>query len=524
MSDNKTSEPGIEKSTLSTVVVMVSTMASRLLGFVRIAVIGAVFGGSGQADVLNLVFNIPNNLRKLLAEGALSSAFIPVLSSQIVLDPSGTGARRVVRNLIAFQFLILIPLLTLSVIFAGPITGFILDFPEPERRVLAAELFRYLIGYVLLISVGAVVMGTLNSHNRFLIPAVTPIFFSIAVVASIIMLHRHLGIFSMAVGVLLGGVGQLAFQYPSFRRLGYRLRPNFNFRNEAFIRILKQWLPVVSAASIFAVNQQVSLFFASGLEDGSGSAMTNALVFWQLPFGIFSASITTVLFPRMSRQAAAQDSEGLKRTLEYGVRYLLTLLIPSAICLALFGRELIAVALQRGAFEISHTLLASRVLRGYSFGLFSVGLFTFCQRFFYAYNDFKTPLRVAFITFVIDVTLSLILKETALRVVGLSVANSVAFSIGALLLIFVARRRLGGLNLRDVGRTLGKIGLSSVPLVLFIRGYLFSTGDWWMTGSSMLNFFLIGGLGIGSVVIILLMYYLLRVELITNLIHKGRPL
>ncbi len=524
MSDNTAPEPGIEKSTLSTVVVMVSTMASRLLGFVRIAVIGAVFGGSGQADVLNLVFNIPNNLRKLLAEGALSSAFIPVLSSQIVLDPSGTGARRVVRNLIAFQFLILIPLLTLSVIFAGPITGFILDFPEPERRVLAAELFRYLIGYVLLISVGAVVMGTLNSHNRFLIPAVTPIFFSIAVVASILMLHRHIGIFSMAVGVLLGGIGQLAFQYPSFRRLGYRLRPSFDFRNEAFVRILKQWLPVVSAASIFAVNQQVSLFFASGLEDGSGSAMTNALVFWQLPFGIFSASITTVLFPRMSRQAAAQDSEGLKRTLEYGVRYLLTLLIPSAICLALFGRELIAVALQRGAFEISHTLLASRVLQGYSFGLFSVGLFTFCQRFFYASNDFKTPVRVAFITLVIDVTLSLILKETALRVVGLSVANSVAFSVGALLLIVVARRRLGGLHLRDIARTLAKIGVSAVPLVLFVQGYLFLTGEWWMTGSSMLNLFRIGGLGMGSVVIILLMYYLLRVELITNLIHKGRPL
>lgn len=524
MSDNRLPEPEIHKSTVSTLVVMVSTMASRLLGFLRIAVIGAVFGGSGQADVLNLVFNIPNNLRKLLAEGALSSAFIPVLSSQIVLDPSGRSARQVVRNLVAFQFLILIPVLTVSVIFARPITGFILDFPEVERRMLAAELFRYLIGYVLLISVGAVVMGTLNSHNRFLIPAVTPIFFSIAVISSILLLHRHLGIFSMAVGVLLGGVGQLAFQYPLFRRLGYQLRPSFNFRNDAFLRILKQWLPVVAAASIFAVNQQVSLFFASGLEDGSGSAMTNALVFWQLPFGIFSASITTVLFPRMSRQAAAADSEGLKRTLEYGIRYLLTLLIPSAICLALFGRELIAVALQRGAFEASHTLLASQVLRGYSFGLFSVGLFTFCQRFFYASNDFKTPVRVAFITFVIDVTLSLILKETALRVVGLSVANSVAFSFGALMLVFVARKRLGGLNLRDVVRTSGKIGLTSVPLVLFVRGYLYFTGNWWSIGSSVLNFLRVAGLGIGSVVIILLMYYLLRVELLTNIIRKGRPL
>ncbi|MFN2311170.1 MAG: murein biosynthesis integral membrane protein MurJ [Spirochaetia bacterium] len=524
MSSDEVQEPGIEKSTLSTVIVMVSTMASRLLGFIRIAVIGAIFGGSGQADVLNLVFNIPNNLRKLLAEGALSSAFIPVLSSQIVLDPTGTGAQRVVRNLIAFQFLILVPLLTLSIIFAGPITGFILDFPEPERRMLAAELFRYLIGYVLLISVGAVVMGTLNSHNRFFIPAVTPIFFSIAVVGSVLLLHSRLGVFSMAVGVLIGGVGQLTFQYPLFRRLGYRLRPGFDFRNEAFIRILKQWLPVVAAASIFAVNQQVSLFFASGLEDGSGSAMTNALVFWQLPFGIFSASITTVLFPRMSRQAAAQDSEGLKRTLEYGVRYLLTLLIPSAICLALFGRELIAVALQRGAFEVAHTLLASQVLRGYSFGLFSVGLFTFCQRFFYASNDFKTPVRIALITFVVDVTLSLILKETALRVVGLSVANSVAFTVGALSLIYIARRRLGGLHLRDVARTVGKIFIASVPLVLFIRGYLLYTGEWWVAGSSIVNFIRIGGLGFGSVAIVLLMYYLLRVELIINLIRKGQPL
>jgi putative peptidoglycan lipid II flippase len=480
-------------NTISTMVVMVSTLISRLLGFLRIAVIGAVFGASGNADVLNLVFNIPNNLRKLLAEGALSSAFIPTLARSHVTDPSLGRSHLLVRQLIGFQLVVLVPIVVISVISPGSITDIILDFPELHRQVLAAELFRWLILYLVLISVAAVLMGTLNSHQSFLVPALAPLLFSFAVIGSILLLHRHMGVFSMVVGVLIGGTAQLIVHIPPVRRRGYRITPHFDFSSPEFKKVLRQWLPVVSTASVFAVNQQIALFFASGLPDGSGSAMTNALVFWQLPFGIFAASITTVLFPTMSRQHALGDTTGLADSIESGLRGLLLLLVPSGIGLAVLGREMIAVALQRGAFSAEATVLAADVLVYYSIGLFSVGGFNFLQRAYYACDDYRTPLKVAVITVILDVLLSLWLKETALAVAGLALANTIAFTVGFFLYLPPIYRHADGFSVQRIGQALlpAAFGsLAAVVVVLLLRGFLPYVGIsslWWSGGSSLKN-------------------------------------
>lgn len=478
---------------VSTAVVMVSTFLSRILGFVRIAVIGAVFGASGSADVLNLVFNIPNNLRKLLAEGALSSAFVPVLSRAHVEDSSGERSRGIVRRLLGLQLLILLPMLTVAAIFPQAIVDIILDFPERYRQVLAADLFRYLIHYVLLISVAAVFMGTLNSMQRFLIPALSPLWFSVAVIGSILALHQQLGVYSMVVGVGIGGIGQVLIHVPSMVSAGYSLRPQFDFRDPHFRSILKRWIPVVSTASVFVVNQQIALFFASGLDDGSGSAMTNALVFWQLPFGIFSASITTVLFPAMSRHFAEQDLGELRETVLSGLRGLILLLVPAGVGLIVLGRPMIAVALQRGAFTPEATRLAAEVLAWYSVGLFSVGAFTFLQRFFYACDDYRTPLRIAAITVVLDVGLSLWLKETRLRVAGLSLANSAAFTIGLVLMLRSARRAAGAIPLRSLIPSMLRAAAASLAALLavwVVRAVMIRAGlgEWSLAGSSLRNF------------------------------------
>lgn len=520
-----TSAPGgLRKTTLSTVMVMSATFGSRILGFIRQAVINAVFGASGEADVLNLVFNIPNNLRKLLAEGALSSAFIPVVSASIVKDESGRQARGIVRRLLAFQFVILIPILALSVAFAPIVVRVILDFPEVSRQVLAADLFRWLINYLLLISVSAVLMGTINAHQQFLVPAVTPLLFSISVIASVLLLHRRLGVHAMAVGVLVGGAAQILFQLPSYHRLGYRFRLDFGFRNPLFRKILRQWLPVVATAGIFTINTQVAMFFASGLEDGSGSALTNALTFWQLPFGIFSASITTVLFPRMARQAAGEDREGLRVTLQYGFRYLIALLVPSALVMALLGEQIIAVAFQRGEFLLENTLMAARVLRGFCIGLLSVGAYNLYQRFFYSVGDYRTPMVVAGITFVIDVALSLWLKETVLAVAGLSTANSIAFTIGLGIMMVQARRHVGGFEFGGIAMTFAKTIVASTALVLLSRAFeLWSGAAWWQEGSTALGFvYLIGVCGV-MVAVVLGLYIVLKVDVVSVLRRRKKP-
>lgn len=511
----------MRRATGSTAVVAASTLVSRILGFIRLAVIGAVFGGSGAADVVHLVFTIPNNLRKLTAEGALSSAFIPVLSQTLLLGDGRRRAARVVSQLIAFQAVILVPILVLSTIFAGPVVSVLLDFPDDTYQDLAVRLFRFMIHYTLLISISAVVMGALNSHNRFLVPAVTPILFSVSVILSIGLLHRFLGVFSVAVGVLVGGLAQILFQYPLFSKLGHSLRPAFAFKGPEFRRILRRWLPVLATAGVFTINQTVAVRFASALEPGSGAALSNALTFWQLPFGVFSASVTTVLFPRMSRQVASNDKRGLRQSVSYGIRYLFSLLVPSAVVLGLMGHEIIAVALQRGAFEAQHTALAAKTLAAYSWGLFSVGAYTFLQRFFYAHNDYRRPLITAAVAVVLDIVLSLILKETSLRVAGLALANSIAFTVAFVMLLIQASRMVGPFPWRSIVTTGLKVVVVSMAIVAVIVVFTNFTGVWWVDGSSIGNVFRLAAVILLCVGITLLGFLGLRVEVLDILRRKG---
>ncbi len=522
-SSETTQELTIKKSTKNTVLVMLSTFVSRMLGFARIAVIGSIFGASGKADVLNSVFTIPNNLRKLMAEGALSSAFIPALSNSLVNDPSGKRSKSIVRNILTFQIVVLVPFCVLSIIFADPLIRFVLvDFDTAEQVLLAVRLFRWFITYLLLISISAAMMGTLNSHNEFFVPALTPMLFSAAVISSILFLHRYLGVFSMVVGVITGGVLQILFQMPKFHALGYSFKPDFRFSNPDFKKILRNWLPVVATSSIFTINQQIAVRFATGLDIGSASALHYALVFFQLPFGIFSASITTVLFPRMSKQAGKDDTKGLMESIQYGIRFLLLTLIPSAFILAILGNEIISVAMFRGQFTLEATILTGRVLTAYVLGLFSVGAFNFLQRFFYSIHNYKLPFFLAVIVAVIDIAFSLWLKETYLGVVGLALANTIAFTIGCIISVSIVRMKLGGIKGKPILISFLKVLISSVVSGVFIFIVKDIFGPWWQEGSTVLGFGILVIEGVLSFGIILGMYFLLKVDIFINMLEKKK--
>jgi putative peptidoglycan lipid II flippase len=283
---------------------------------------------------------------------------------------------------------------------------------------------------------------------------------------------------------------------------------------------MRLWLPVVATSSVYTINEQIAIRFATALEDGSASAMSNALVFWQLPFGIFSASITTVFFPRMSRQAGSGDIEGLKNSLEYGFRYLILLLIPSAALMCFLGREIIAVALQRGNFHAENTALTAQVLAAYSLGLLPVGAFNFFQRFFYARDNYKTPLVSAFIVCGLDIVLSLVLKETPLRVAGLALANSLAFIVGLFIMWRRAVSSLPDLSARPALRALGKSLLAALPAALFAGVFLFFTGNWWKDGSTLRNVFYLGIAGGGACGIILIMYRVMNIDILMTIIRR----
>ncbi|MDC7232003.1 MAG: murein biosynthesis integral membrane protein MurJ [Spirochaetales bacterium] len=511
------------QSMLSTLAVMAGTLGSRILGFVRIALISMYFGASGEADILNAVFNIPNNFRKLLAEGALSSAFIPELSRQIVSEPEGKGSRNLSRSILGLQLLILIPLSVLCVFFPEIVLKIFIRFQEPWKMEMAVRLFRWIFHYILLISVSAVLMAVLNSHNHFLIPALSPLLFSISVISSIVIWHEKFGIFSMVIGVLGGGVAQIVWQYPMFRKLGYSLRPRLHFKEESFRRVMKQWLPVLITSSIFTVNQQIAILLATGLDEGSTTALSNAIVFWQLPFGIFSASIATVLFPKMSRQSGEGNLDGMASTLQEGIHMLSVLLVPSSILLMIFGPEMISTALQRGAYDAENSHLAAKVLFAYAPGMFFVGSYNLFQRSFYSRGNYRFPLKTALVTVLLDVLLSLVFVFVLnWGVVSLAWANSLAFVVGALMMIAGSYTDRIAINFKSLGYQTIKVLGAQIPMIaaalLFKRIFpvaLFYEGSGWT------NLAFLAVEGLVSAAVLLFFYNLMKLDVMTILRRRG---
>jgi putative peptidoglycan lipid II flippase len=229
-----------------------------------------------------------------------------------------------------------------------------------------------------------------------------------------------------------------------------------------------------------------------------------------------------VTFPAMSRQAAQGQTDALRGTVGYGIRFLLVLLVPSSILLCLFGREIIAAAVQRGRFTPDATLMAARTLTGYAFGLVSMGIYTFLQKLFNSYRSFAVPLVSAGLIAFLDIILSLVLKQTRLRVSGLAYANSIAFTAGMVLLAVLARRRLGPIGARQILATLGKSMLGSIPMAALLLLFLRWKPDLWVRGGSLKATVLIAAAAAACVGVTILMYTALRIPYLTDLVKRRR--
>ena len=482
-----------------TAVVGAATFASRLLGFVRNAVVGALFGQSWKADVLNAVFSIPMNLRKMVAEGAFSTAFIPVLSRTVEEDPTLVRSRQLVRALFSLQIVVLVPLTVLAIVFAPQVVGVLAPFDVPEKQTLAVDLFRWFINFLFLVSLSAVLMGVENTHQKFMIPAVSPILFSVAVIGSLVVLYPSMGVYAQIPGVLLGGLLPIVMQWFGFHRLGYSMIPLVKFWIPDLKATVRKWGPALLVSGISLINQQISVTLAATLPEGSVSALTNAIVFWQLPAGVLSASVVTVYFPRMSRQVARKDWDAASGTMVQGLELQALLLVPAGFLMVLFSEPIIGLAFQRGNFTYADTILAARVLSWLSWGLFLSGIMNFLQRFFYAKGDFRTPFWVSLAWAGTDVAVSVTLMHTPMGVTGLAAGSVAGFGVGALAMLILAWRGLPWKRLGRLAWFCARIGLSLVPVAAAFKALLSVTGTWWTAGLTWPSMALFVGEGLGCV-------------------------
>lgn len=507
----------------SSVTIMVCTLLSRLLGIVKARAISGVFGASGTADVINFTFNIPNSFRKLFAEGALTSAYIPVFAANIQDDPERlTESRKLMAALIGFQVLLFIPLVAVTWLCAPRIVSFLSDFSDPSQIRLSAGLLGWFMIFLATISIGSIFNGMLQCHGSFFTAAAAPLLFSLSVIGSVLYASRYIGAYSMALGTVVGGVLQAGCSYVRLRRYGYRLRVSFNFKSSSFLRVMAGWWPVTVTALVAVISQQVAFYFASSLPEGSITAFNNAIIFWQTPYGIFFTAISTVFFPLMSRHYHADDKVALADSIAKGLQYLATFLVPSAILLIALRDESVSAVLQTGRFTVADTLLTADVLFWYLLGMLFVAWYGYLQRYCYSIGRYVSTLIVSIAVAVIDIAATWFLIERGSGIVALPIANSLSYLVGFIILYMMAVLPLQEFSHAGLLLSVGKILLANIPLAAACAGYKALGLVWWQNGSTLMNLLRLAGLFAVAMAVVLVSYLVCRIEFISVLLRRRK--
>lgn len=473
-------------------IVSLAVMASRVLGLVREMVFAYFFGASKSFanDAYVIAFRIPNLLRDLFAEGALSSAFVTVFSDYLVTKGEKEAFR--LSNLIATALMLILGILViLGMIFTEPIVsmfahGFV---NEPEKFQLTVRLARIMMPFILLIAMAAKAMGILNARNRFGIPALASSFFNIGsivggIVAAVfitnptfshpiqsIVEHPTDAIIGMAYGVLIGGFMQFAVQWPSLRRAGFRYRPMLSFTDPGVRRIFKLMGPAVIGAAAVQVNVLINSNFASSVVNPATGAIDNGPVSWlnyafrlmQFPIGVFGVAIATATLPAISRSAALTEISEFRHTLASSIRLAFLLTIPSAVGLAVLGRPIISLIYERGGFKADDTDHTAAALAFYAIGLAGYSAIKILAPAFYALGDARMPMVISLLSILTNFVMNWMLVGV-LQERGLALSTSVVALLNFGLLYVMMQRRINGIEGQKTAMTVGKILLASLVM------------------------------------------------------------
>jgi putative peptidoglycan lipid II flippase len=451
-------------------IVGAATMVSRVFGLVRDMVIAAFFGASWMTDAFWVAFRIPTTLSRLLGEGSLTASFIPVFT-EYLQKKTKDEALELAYNAFTIISIILTFVSVLGIIFSPFIIGLIGHgfISEPKQFALAVFLNRLMFPYIFVISLGALCMGILNSFRRFASPALSPVMWNISIIAAALGLRSFFAepITALAVGVLIGGVLQLALQWPFLRKCGIKLKFRFNFRHPGLKQVGLLMFPAMLGAGINTINVFVGSALASMLPGGSVTYLFYADRIMELPLGVFAIAIGTALLPSFSRHTAADDMDGLKSSISFSLRLMLFLTVPSTFALMALNLPIISVLFQRGAFNMQAAIFTSEALFFYAMGLWAFSIVRVYVQSFYSLQDAKWPMRAALIAFAINLIFSLALMYP-MKHKGLALANSLSAVFNVFILSFVLRKKIGTFLDRNFYISVFKIFLSSIIMVASI--------------------------------------------------------
>lgn len=420
------------------------TLLSRILGFVRDAVIASIFGASMANDAFVVAFRLPNLLRRLFAEGAFSQAFVPILA-EYRNRQSHEETRRLVNHVTTLLFLALLLVTVLGVWFTPQLImltapGFV---GENEKFQLTVALTRITFPYILLISLVALAAGILNTWNRFSLPAFTPVLLNLSFIAMALLATGWFDppIMALAWAVLLGGLLQLAIQLPTLARIDMLPRFALNFQDPGVRRILRLMAPALLGVSVAQISLLINTVFASLLPAGSLSWLYYADRLMEFPSGLLGAALGTILLPSLAKCHANERPQEFSQLLDWGLRLTLLLTLPAALALAILGVPLISTLFQHGAFAAEDVIQTRSALLAYSLGLTSLILVKVLAPGFYARQNIRTPVKIALLSLATTQLLNLLfIFGLQLNHAGLALSISLASWLNAGLLYHGLRR------------------------------------------------------------------------------------
>lgn len=427
----------------STSIVAGMTLLSRILGFVRDLIVAQAFGAGAEFDSFVIAFKLPNFLRRLFGEGAFSQAFVPVLA-EFKAKRSDEETRDFVNRIFGTLGLIVLLVVALVEIIAPVVVllfapGFIHD---PMRYALTTHMLHITFPYLFLIVLTACSGAILNTHNRFAVPAFTPVLLNVSIIIAVLLFthYFHQPVYALAWGVLLGGVVQLALQLPYLSKLGMLPRPKLGFRDPGVQRVMKLMLPALFGVSVAQLSLLIDNFFASFLSKGSISWLYYSDRLTYLPLGVAGVALATVVLPNLSRHHARDEHETFSHTLDWALRIVLLIGLPAAVGLFMLSEPIIATAFKYGNFDINAVMMTRESLLAFSLGLPGFMLIKVLASGFYSQKNIKTPVKIAAIAMVSNLILNAILIGP-LRHAGLALATSLSSSLNAGLLWYLLCKR-----------------------------------------------------------------------------------
>ena len=457
-----------------------ATLASRVLGLVRDQVLAAFFGAGNDMDAFVVAFRIPNLVRDLFAEGAMSAAFVPTFTRELTLRGK-RDAWRLGNNILHALLLATGVFVVAGIVLARPLIGLYAgDFARvPGKLELTVQLTRAVLPFLAMVAVAAAAMGMLNSLHHYFVPALSPAMFNVAtivLVAGLAPVMPRFGlppIMAVAIAALAGGLGQIAIQWPALRREGFRYAAIFDPRDPGLRRVLILMGPGTIGLAATQVNLFVNTLLATGQGTGAASWLTYAFRLMYLPIGLFGVSIGTALLPAVSRHATVGDAQGIRHTVSRGLAMMLMFNVPATLGLMVLATPIVRLLFEHGHFLPADTAATAAALRLYAVGLTGYSAVRIASPTFYAIGDSRTPAMVSAGAIAVNVIASVALVR-AIGFEGLALGTSIAAIVNAALLLGLLRRRLGGLEGRPLMTTLVKVTASSMVMALAAVMILFA--------------------------------------------------